>query len=36
MVSPSGGDWGVLPHYPKNWLVPPMSPHCFGPKMPIL
>ena len=40
-ISRGGGDWGDPPHprpphYPKNWLVPPMSPHCFDPKMPIL
>ena len=25
-VSPSGGGLGGIPHYPKNWLVPPPCP----------
>ena len=28
-VRETGGD---PPHYPKNWLVPPMAPHCFDAK----
>ena len=27
-----GENWGDPLHYPKNWLVPPISPHCFDPK----
>ena len=34
MVSPR--DWGDPPDYPKNWLVPCMSLHCFGPKVLLL